>query len=289
MVAALVWAALTYIPTIADSRYRFAAWMAYGFLQGLVCTGVWILGHECGHGAFSKNTKLNNVVGWFLHSFLMVPYFSWKYSHHRHHRYTGNIVKDMAFVPATQPRSHKNAILASLDELFEDTPIRQVICLISHQLLGWQVYTFLNASAGKGSKQYEPTGIWSWLRVSHFDPWSAVFRPNEALFIFISDIGLGITLSALYYASQFVGTSTVLYLYLVPYLWVHHWLGKLIRSDISSRVANNLCFSRHHLPAPPPRGGAPLHRGGLDLRQGCSRYHRPRLRFHWQAHLPRHH
>ncbi|KAI9152043.1 Oleate hydroxylase FAH12 [Paramyrothecium foliicola] len=225
MVGALVWAALTYIPSIPDPYYRTAAWMVYGFLQGLVCTGIWILGHECGHGAFSKNTKLNNVTGWVLHSFLSVPYFSWKYSHHRHHRFTGHIVKDMAFVPATQPKpSPTNALLASIDELFEDTPIRQTINLIAHQLFGWQVYTFLNASAGKGSKQWEPTGISKWLRVSHFDPFSAVFRPNESLFIFISDVGLAITWSALYYASKFVGGSTVLYLYLVPYLWVHHWL-----------------------------------------------------------------
>jgi fatty acid desaturase len=224
MVAGLVYAALTYIPSIPDPNYRFAAWMVYGFLQGLVCTGVWILAHECGHGAFSKYGKVNNVTGWVLHSMLMVPYFSWKYSHHRHHRYTGNIVKDMAFVPATQPRSYSSTLLTNLNELFEDTPIRQAICLVFHQLFGWQVYTFLNASAGKGSKQYEPTGIWSWLRVSHFDPFSAVFRPNEALYIVITDLGLAITLGSLYYASQFVGTSTVLYLYLVPYLWVHHWL-----------------------------------------------------------------
>ncbi|EMT66969.1 Delta(12) fatty acid desaturase [Fusarium odoratissimum] len=80
MVSALVWAALTYIPSIPDQTLRVAAWMVYGFVQGLFCTGVWILGHECGHGAFSLHGKINNVTGWFLHSFLLVPYFSWKYS-----------------------------------------------------------------------------------------------------------------------------------------------------------------------------------------------------------------
>ncbi|KAJ4171057.1 hypothetical protein NW754_007201 [Fusarium falciforme] len=40
MVATLVWAALTYIPAIPDQRLRVAAWMVYGFVQGLVCTGV---------------------------------------------------------------------------------------------------------------------------------------------------------------------------------------------------------------------------------------------------------
>ncbi|KAI8676292.1 FA-desaturase domain-containing protein [Fusarium falciforme] len=224
MVATLVWAALTYIPAIPDQRLRVAAWMVYGFVQGLVCTGVWILGHECGHGAFSTHGKLNNVVGWFLHSFLLVPYFSWKYSHHRHHRFTGHMDLDMAFVPATQPKKHSIFAGIDLNELFEDTPIAQLIRIVFHQLFGWQVYLLFNASAGKGSKQWEPKGLAKWFRVSHFEPTSAVFRPNEAIFIFISDLGLAITFTALYFASKAVGTSTVLFLYAVPYFWVHHWL-----------------------------------------------------------------
>ncbi|KAH7309152.1 fatty acid desaturase [Stachybotrys elegans] len=224
MVAGLVWAALTYIPAIPDPIYRGIAWMVYGYVQGLVCVGVWILGHECGHGAFSLYSSVNNVTGWVLHSFLLVPFFSWKFSHHRHHLFTGNIAKDMAFVPAQQPKSYSNSILATIDELLEDTPLWQTIQLIFHQLFGWQAYLFLNASAGKKSKQREVDTLGSWFRVSHFDPFSAVFRSNEALYIFLSDVGLAITLTGLYFAAQVVGTSTVLLLYAVPYLWVHHWL-----------------------------------------------------------------
>ncbi|TDZ24850.1 Oleate hydroxylase FAH12 [Colletotrichum sidae] len=226
MVGALVWAALTYIPAIPDPIVRSAAWMVYGFLQGLVCTGVWILGHECGHGAFSKSTKLNDTVGWVLHSFLSVPYFSWKFSHHRHHRFTGHMQKDMAFVPATQPKPSRKPLFGAIDleELFEDTPILQLMNLIGHQLFGWQMYLFFNATAGKGSKQRDVGTLGRWFRVSHFDPTSAVFRPNEAIFIAISDLGLALTFTALYKASQILDVSTVALLYLVPYLWVHHWL-----------------------------------------------------------------
>ncbi|KAF9878121.1 oleate delta-12 desaturase [Colletotrichum karsti] len=226
MVATLVWAALTFIPGIQDPILRVAAWMVYGFLQGLVCTGIWILGHECGHGAFSKSTKLNDCVGWVLHSFLMVPYFSWKFSHHRHHRFTGHMQKDMAFVPATEPKPSKKPLFGAIDlhELFEDTPVLQLLTLIGHQLFGWQLYLFFNSTAGKGSKQREVGPLGRWFHVSHFVPTSAVFRPNEAIFIAISDLGLAITLGALYKAAQVLDVSTVLYLYLVPYLWVHHWL-----------------------------------------------------------------
>ncbi|KAG7111749.1 Oleate hydroxylase FAH12 like protein [Verticillium longisporum] len=227
MVTGLVWAALTFIPTIPNAYLRFAAWMAYGFVQGLVCTGVWILGHECGHGAFSTHTRLNDCVGWALHSFLLVPYFSWKFSHHRHHRFTGHMNKDMAFVPATKaPVSRLPSFLANLNlhELFEDTPLAQLVPLIFHQLFGWQAYLFFNVTAGKGSKQSEPSGLGKYFRVSHFEPTSAVFRSSEVLYVAITDIGLALMFTALYYATQALDLSTVLFLYAVPYFWVHHWL-----------------------------------------------------------------
>ena len=93
LIAGLGWAALTYIPQIENTAWRLAVWMVYGYVQGLFCTGLWILGHEAGHGAFSLHQQLNNVVGWAAHSALLVPFFSWKFSHHRHHRFTGHMEK----------------------------------------------------------------------------------------------------------------------------------------------------------------------------------------------------
>jgi omega-6 fatty acid desaturase (delta-12 desaturase) len=55
----------------------------------LTGTGLWVLAHECGHGAFSPSRTFNNVVGWVLHSALLVPYFSWQLSHSKHHKATG--------------------------------------------------------------------------------------------------------------------------------------------------------------------------------------------------------
>lgn len=46
-------------------------------LQGAVCTGIWVIAHECGHQAFSKYKLVNDGVGLVLHSCLLVPYFSW--------------------------------------------------------------------------------------------------------------------------------------------------------------------------------------------------------------------
>ncbi|KAK5655726.1 hypothetical protein OQA88_5263 [Cercophora sp. LCS_1] len=222
MIAGLAWAALRYIPAIESTPLRYTAWAAYGYLQGLICTGLWILAHECGHGAFTMHRVLNDIVGWAAHSALMVPYFSWKFSHHRHHRFTGNMEKDMAFVPQTKEDRDKPR-LANLymdPELFEDVPIVQLFKLLMHQLAGWQMYLMFNVSAGPNSKQKEG----GWLHVSHFEPTSAVFRPNEAIFIALSDLGLAITGYLLYLAAGVVGWKTVVLMYVVPYMWVHHWL-----------------------------------------------------------------
>ncbi|KAK7749082.1 hypothetical protein SLS62_008477 [Diatrype stigma] len=224
MAVALGYAALTFIPMVENPMYRAVCWAAYGFVQGLVGVGIWILAHECGHGAFSVHRRLNDVVGWVLHSSLMVPFFSWKFSHARHHRFTGNMEKDMAFVPSTTPKmSHPHRlVLGFIDpELFEDTPIVNLVKLIAHQLGGWQMYLLFNVSAGPDSLQNKDA---KWWRLSHFDPFSGVFRPNEAIYIAISDLGLAITAAGIWYGSKAVGWETMALLYGVPYLWVHHWL-----------------------------------------------------------------
>lgn len=222
----LAWAALTYIPTISDEYWpaRWAAWAVYGWAQGLVCTGIWILGHEGGHGAFSMYPLLNDVAGWVSHSFLMVPYFSWKFSHHRHHRFAGHMEKDTVFVPRTRGEHFKiRASTLWLDpHTFEDTPVVQAAQLVLHQLFGWQAYLLFNVSSGPGSMQRKPGSI---IRASHFEPTSAVFRPSEAAFVALSDLGLAIMGAILYWGSTKVGWQTVALLYAVPYFWVHHWLG----------------------------------------------------------------
>jgi omega-6 fatty acid desaturase (delta-12 desaturase) len=52
-------------------------WVIYALITGCIATGVWVLGHECGHGSFSNNQILNDTLGYILHTILLVPYFSW--------------------------------------------------------------------------------------------------------------------------------------------------------------------------------------------------------------------
>ncbi|KAA6414700.1 MAG: delta(12) fatty acid desaturase [Lasallia pustulata] len=49
----LMAAAYTFVSQIENNLLRHAAWATYGYVQGLAFTGLWVLGHECGHTAFS--------------------------------------------------------------------------------------------------------------------------------------------------------------------------------------------------------------------------------------------
>ena len=57
---------------LPDPRLYTAVWVAlwamYGFVTGLMATGLWVIAHECGHQAFSESKLINNTVGWILHS-----------------------------------------------------------------------------------------------------------------------------------------------------------------------------------------------------------------------------
>ena len=71
----------------------------YWFFQGTMFWAVFVLGHDCGHGSFSRYPLLNDIIGNVLHTLIMVPYYPWKLSHKHHHKNTGNMDKDEIFYP----------------------------------------------------------------------------------------------------------------------------------------------------------------------------------------------
>ncbi|KAJ5760696.1 Oleate hydroxylase FAH12 [Penicillium odoratum] len=220
----LVWLALK-IDLLPTPLMRASAWILYTFVQGCVGTGMWIIGHECGHGSFSEYTRLNDVVGWAIHSLLMVPYFSWKITHARHHRYHGHIDKDVVFVPATEDevKAQKPTMFSKFIELVDETPLYHAVALLGHQVLGWQLYMLFNVSAGNKSLPNKGTAP-KMFRNSHVDPTGSLFTNAQTHLIAITDLGLLIVAGALYYLATQIGAWKVVLLYVVPYFWVHHWL-----------------------------------------------------------------
>jgi len=216
MVAALVFAA-SHIHLLPHIALRIVAWTLYTIAQGMVCTGIWVLAHECGHQAFSPSKMVNDCTGWVLHSALLVPYFSWKYTHSKHHKSTGHIDRDMVFKPRSKGEIIKNKDHADIYELMEETPLYTVGKIMRQQLAGWPAYIIANVT-GQTYKDHDP------LTVNHFHPDSPLFDPEQRTDIILSDIGVAITASIIAYAVHVFGVLPVMLYYGIPYLWVNHWL-----------------------------------------------------------------
>ncbi|KAK3704062.1 hypothetical protein LTR37_014037 [Vermiconidia calcicola] len=216
-----------YVPS---SVLRAGLWAGYTFVQGLFGTGLWVLAHECGHQSFSPSKMLNDTVGWFCHSALLVPYFSWKISHGKHHKATGNLERDMVFTPRTreQHATRMGWLAHEMHELMEDTPIFTAGHLIGQQLGGWPLYLILNVTGHNNHvKQPEGKGIGRKNgdgSVNHFNPKSPLYEKRDEWLILLSDLGLLIAGSLLLLIGRTYGWTNLAFWYFLPYLWVNNWL-----------------------------------------------------------------
>ncbi|KAI9699263.1 MAG: Oleate hydroxylase fah12 [Candelina mexicana] len=210
---------------------RFALWSLYTFVQGLFGTGLWVLAHECGHQSFSPSKTLNDTVGWICHSALLVPYFSWKISHGKHHKATGHLERDMVFVPKDREQyaSRMGYLVHELSEVVEETPIATALHMIAQQLLGWIMYITTNVTGhnqherqSEGRGKGKSNGFFG--GVNHFNPSSPLYEAKDEKLILLSDLGLAITAGVLIAIGKNFGWANVAVWYGVPYLWVNHWL-----------------------------------------------------------------
>eukprot|EP00899_Mesostigma_viride_P000822 jgi/Mesvir1/10740/Mv13812-RA.1 len=184
-------------------------WPAYCFVQGCVCTGVWVIAHECGHGAFSPYNAVNNIVGLVLHSALMVPFFSWKYSHRRHHSNTGSLEKDEVFVPPTR----KDGSISELEYLWLQSPGGVFIHIFLTLTVGWPLYLLFNMTGRPYPRAAD-----------HFRPTSPIFNNSERTQVAMSDVGLVVVALLLWKLGTIYGALTVAKFYVGPLLVVNAWL-----------------------------------------------------------------
>ncbi|KAH3670855.1 hypothetical protein WICMUC_004824 [Wickerhamomyces mucosus] len=217
LLATNMYLANKYIPLIQNPILNFAAWFTYVAIQGLFGTGIWVLAHECGHQAFSDYGWVNDSVGWVLHSFLLVPFFSWKYSHGKHHKATGHLTRDTVFVPPTKEKFKSSNFVEKLEDIAEETPIVSLYNLFLQQAGGWWAYLTTNVT-GQPFSEYPKS------QVNHFVPSSPLFEKREYWFIVLSDLGIAIQAFILYNWYKKFGAFSFFINYFFPYMWVNHWL-----------------------------------------------------------------
>lgn len=194
------------------------------------------MAHELGHGSFLPSGVANNVLGFVLHSVLLTPYFSWRSTHRKHHRYTAHMEKDHNHIPSrysehlvsASRQRELSSLLDKLHEYVEDAPFYVVSRLLFQQILEMPAYFIFSIASAPSSSEYrrDDTGINrpAWIRKNHFNPFASLFRPDEAFVVALSDAGLLTVIATLWAFGRTHGYSSVFLMYVQPWLWVNHWI-----------------------------------------------------------------
>ncbi|OIW01186.1 hypothetical protein TanjilG_10347 [Lupinus angustifolius] len=191
-------------------------WPLYWAAQGTMFWAIFVLGHDCGHGSFSNDHKLNSVAGHLLHSSILVPYNGWRISHRTHHQNHGHVENDESWHPLSEK------IFRSLDSV-----TRSLRFTPPFPMLAYPVYLF-SRSPGK-------TG-------SHFHPDSDLFVPNERNDIITSTACWSAMVAILVGLGFVMGPSQLFMLYGAPYWEWSYLRGGLTTLDRDYGWINNI----HH-------------------------------------------
>ena len=81
-----------------------------------VLVRLFILQHDCGHGAFFKSQKLSDVIGFMLGVLVLTPYGSWRRQHALHHATAGDLDR----------RGHGDVHTITVAEYLKLTPLQRV-------------------------------------------------------------------------------------------------------------------------------------------------------------------
>mmetsp|Transcript_23393 Transcript_23393/g.51223 ORF Transcript_23393/g.51223 Transcript_23393/m.51223 type:complete len:471 (+) Transcript_23393:216-1628(+) len=199
-------------------------WTMYSAVTGTVAMGLWVLAHECGHGAFSKNKKLQNTVGYILHSLFLVPYYSWQRSHAVHHQYTNHMELGETHVPETDDGDSlkmRNSVLARLGK---KSGLRVWGSLQSflHLVIGWPAYLMIGATGGpdRGLTNH----FWPNPLTTPKQPRRELFPGNWKAKVLKSDIGVLAVGAAAGALGWFKGLPLMMALYGGPLIVVNAWL-----------------------------------------------------------------
>ncbi|MEM8780428.1 MAG: fatty acid desaturase [Cyanobacteria bacterium P01_G01_bin.49] len=171
-------------------------WPIFWVIQGTMFWALFVVGHDCGHGSFSRYKWLNNLIGHLSHTPILVPFHGWRISHRTHHKNTGNLETDESWYPIAESKYKEMQWIEKL--------VRFELILFLYPL-----YLFKRSPGRKGS---------------HFDPKSSLFRPSEKWDVLTSTICWTVMFSLLCFLTYQWGFLWLLKYYLGPYVVFVVWL-----------------------------------------------------------------
>jgi fatty acid desaturase len=211
-----------------ENLLTLPVWGAYSAVTGTVAMGLWVLAHECGHGAFSPNKKLQDAIGFIIHSIMLVPYYSWQRSHAIHHQYTNHMELGETHVPEPMAGAGEGGSYAAraavLEKFGKSTGIKLwgSVQAFAHLVIGWPAYLLIGAT---GSPDRGMT--------NHFypNPLTTPAQPKKELFpgnwkekVLKSDIGIAAVVGGLIAWAVANGVPQVMALYGGPLVVINAWL-----------------------------------------------------------------
>jgi len=176
-----------------------AMWAAYALLQGTLFWGLFVVGHDAGHGSFSNNKLLNEVMGHLAHASILVPFHGWRISHRDHHANHGHVENDESWYPYAKS-DYDSMKLSHRLFRFE----------LPFALFGYPIYLFKRTPMKTGS---------------HFLPSSPLFRPSEARSVLTSTGSLIAMLGVLGAITAKIGLAAIAKLYVAPLVVFWVWLA----------------------------------------------------------------
>ena len=168
-------------------------WLA----AGTMFWALFVVGHDCGHGSFSRHKWLNNLIGHLSHTPILVPFHGWRISHRTHHANTGNIDTDESWYPITESK-------------YNQMPWYEKLVRFYAPVFAFPIYLFRRSPSRPGG--------------SHFSPNSPLFKPHEKWDVLTSTAWMIGMVAFLGWATYQFGWVALLKYYAVPYLIFVVWL-----------------------------------------------------------------
>ncbi len=181
--------------------YVHVGWAALplSLLLGSVLTGIFVVGHDCGHRSFSDSTRLSDLVGEGATGLAFWPFHVWRLSHDLHHRHTHHIEKDIAWVPFTTKKLERSGMLERA--VYWQT--RSSLWFLGSWF--FTLYFVKDALRGTSSRHFKPEDL------------TALRR----------SVGVTAALQTLYIglAAHFLGWYGVIWIWLIPQAVFNFWLS----------------------------------------------------------------
>jgi fatty acid desaturase len=230
-IAFQLWASTSLVSKLSG----FGLWSLYSAIVGTCGIAMWVTAHECGHGAFSDNRKLQDFVGYLFHSVWLVPYYSWQRSHAVHHANTNHVVDGETHVPPIKHSPSTHVTGKTYLQRFLGNGFGEFLFgfgqTAAHLLLGWPAYLIGGATGGYSRGvtnhflpiQFRRPPILG-LPELEGKPLKDLFPGSWKSKVLFSDIGVIAMGAVLATLAQKVGWSWILAAYGGPYLMVNAWL-----------------------------------------------------------------